>query len=87
MEAGQDRSPWGVAEKGEGFPRLEGPSGAQVRGEHAQRFPCPMGRGSLPGSRAGPTPSEVPSGLGWSWGHRREDRREQESQAGGALQD
>ena len=37
--------------------------------------------------RLGPTSSEVPSGLGWSWGLRREARREQERQAGGALQD
>ena len=32
-------------------------------------------------------PSEDPSCLGWSWGHRREDRREQERQEGRVLQD
>ena len=29
-----------MAEKGEGFPHLEGPSGAWIRGERTQDFPC-----------------------------------------------
>ena len=32
-------------------------------------------------------PSEAPSRLRWSWGHRREARGEHKSQAGGSLQD
>ena len=73
--------------KGEGFPRLEGPSGAQIKGEWAQCFPCPISWGSLPSSRARSYNLRGPLRLGWSCGHRREDRREQERQAGGALQD
>ena len=42
-----------MAEKGEGFPHLERPSGAQIRGDQTQRFPCPIGQGSLPSSQAG----------------------------------
>ena len=52
MEARQDQCPWGVAERAEGFPHLEGPSGARISGEWAQHFPCPIGPGSLPSSRA-----------------------------------
>ena len=34
VEAGQDWRPLGVAGRGEGFSRLEGPSRARIRGEH-----------------------------------------------------
>ena len=43
---------------GEGFPCLEGPSGARIKGEQAQRFPCPLGRRSRPG----PSPQRSPLG-------------------------
>ena len=75
---------------GEGFPCLEGPLAAQIRGEPAERFPCLIGRGSLPCSRPGlpcSTPSEAPSGPCWSWGRRRKAGAEQERQVGGALWD
>ena len=70
VEAEQDQHPWGVAERGEGFPRLEGPSGAQIR----ERFPCPISRVSLPRSQAGSYALRGPSSPRWSWGHRREAR-------------
>ena len=41
-----------MAERGEGFPHLEGPSGARIRGEWAQHFPYRIGWGNLPGSQA-----------------------------------
>ena len=72
---------------GEGFPHLEGPSGAQMKGERAQHFTCSIGRGSLPSAWARSYALRGPSGSSWSWGRRREDRREQERRAGGALQD
>ena len=57
---------------GGGVPKPGGTLGGSEQGECAERFPCPIGPGSLPGSQLGPTPSEAPSRLCWYWGHRRE---------------
>ena len=66
--------------------------GGTLRGSDQRRsgpsiFPAQSAREVCPALGLGPTPSVVPSGPGWSWGHRREARREQERQSRGVLQD
>ena len=81
------QGPWGVAESREGFPRLERPLGAQIRGSGPSVTPAQSAGEVSPALGPGPMPSEVPSGLGWSWRCKREAGRQQERQVGGALQD
>ena len=62
MEAYRTGSPEGVAGSGEGFPDLEGPSGARRSGETYLAFPYPIGPGSLQGSWARPSALRGPLG-------------------------
>ena len=50
VEAGQDRCPEGWLRGGRGSHAWKDPRGLGS-GECAQRFPCPISQGSLPGSR------------------------------------
>ena len=77
----------GGAGMGEGFPCLEGPSGAQIGGSMPSISPAQSAREALLALRTGPMHSEAHSGPHWSWGHRTQARGEQEREMGGALQD
>ena len=70
-----------MAERGEGFPCLEGPSGTLIGGSMSSVSPAQLAGEVYLALGLGPTLSEVLSGLGWSWGHRREAGRGQERQA------
>ena len=90
VEARQDRCPWGVAERGEGFPHLEGPSGAQIRGGRGPVFPLPNRPGKsarLLGQVLRPqtsSPGQVgPGGVGGSPGENRGGRWEGPSRTRG----
>ena len=87
MEARQERRPSGVAERGEGFPRLEGPSGPWIRVEEAQCFSCPIGWGSLPSEVLRPQWSLSgrvgPGGIGGRPGQNRRGRQEEPSRTRG----
>ena len=70
VEARQDQRPWGAAEKGEGFPHLEGPSGARIGGSTPSISPAQLAREVCLTLRPGPTPSEDPCRPRWPRGCR-----------------
>ena len=86
VEAWQDQRPWGVAERGEECQCLEGPLGARIRGRACQAFSLPNQPGKSAQLSGWVLRPQKSLRLGWSWGHRREARREQERQVGRAIQ-
>ena len=72
VETGQDQHPWGVAERGEGFPLLWTPLGSGIGGSMARTSPAQLAREVRSALGLGLMPSMVPSGLRRSCGHRRE---------------
>ena len=59
VETRQDQCPWGIAERGEGFPCLEGHSGAWIRGNMPSISPIQSAGEVCPALGPGPTPLEA----------------------------